>query len=64
MMNGAAAGLGDYVGQSSADYFAGFELQPRRQHANHRDRKLRARQINGVDGDIAGVQPFQSMLEA
>ena len=64
MMRGAAAGLGNRAGQSGADNFAGLQLQPRRQHANHRDKELRARQINRVDGNIAGLQPFQNMLEA
>ena len=63
-MDGAAASLGDHAGQSRADNFAGLKLQPRRQHANHRDKKLRTRQINRIDGNIARLQPFHNILEA
>ena len=63
-MDGATAGLGDHAGQARADNFAGLELQPRRQYANHRDKELRARQVNRVDRNIAGLQPFQNMLKA
>lgn len=62
-MLGATAGLGDHAGQSRTDNVAGLKLQSRRQYANHRHEKLRARQVNRIDGDIAGLQPFQNMPE-
>ena len=63
-MHGATAGLGNHAGQSRADNVAGLKLQSRRQHANHRDKELRARQVNRIGGNIAGLQPFQNMPEA